>query len=165
MTKIKYNLEYELVENKYRKLDPIGKFTFNQAVVAEKEGNIHIVDLKKSSNFVINITDEDSWIKFVNYSGVHRFDLLIEVTGNITTNSIKFGNGEQEYIYPQYTLLVGQLEEFGITPYIMWPYKFPLKEEGLKKGSKAIVTVRFGPIWIDLSLVDAFVAVSYQWYE
>ena len=164
MTITKYNHEYELKDNAYRKLDPIGKMSFNQQVVATKEGNVHTIDLEKSSNFLVKIEDVDSWIQFVNYSDIHRFDVLIEITGNITVNSIKFGNGDKEYHYPQLNLDYIDHQEIGITPYITWPYGIKMSEGGASIGDKIVLTVRYGPTVIDRFLQDTFVVVQYRWF-
>ena len=165
MTKIKYNLEYEAYENQYRKLDPIGKLQFNNQVVASKSGNVHTVDLSISSNFIVKIIHPSSWIEFINWSGVHRFDILIEVTANILTNSIRFGNGEKEYYKPQED--EGTIEDANrILPYLFWPYDdVPIRAWGRDKGSKSLLTVRYGYNLLGNELVEAFNVVSYKWYK
>ena len=165
MSLTKFSHEYKLVDNAYRKLDPIGKMSFNPQVVALKEGNIHYIDLEKSSNFLVKISDVDSWIKFINYdsSSIHRFDVVIEITGNITVNSIKFGDGSKEYHKLQFDPIESQDT---ILPYIVWPYPIPLRAKDRTLGDTTILTIRYGNhFFVEGEYQKAFAVVSYKWFR
>ncbi len=159
----KYNHEFELKDGR-RILDPIGKMSFNEQVVATKDGNVHTIDLEKSSNFIVKITDNDSWIEFVNYSGIHRFDIVIQITGDIFVESIKFGNGTKEYYQPQTD--IGTLEDTNtILPYLFWPYNLiPIRAIGRGLNDVSVLTVRFGTNLLGAELVNSFNIVSYKWF-
>ena len=165
MSLTKFSHEYKLVDNAYRKLDPIGKMSFNEQVVATKEGNVHTIDLEKSSNFLVKIDNENSWIKFVNYdsSKILRFDLVIHITGNVTVQSIKFGDGTKEYYQPQ--IDQGDPEQINrILPYVFWPYNsIPIRAALRSKGEITVLTVRYGYNLLGAKLVPAFNIVSYKW--
>ena len=160
----KYNHEYELREGK-RILDPIGKMSFNEQVVASKNGNVHTIDLEKSSNFIVKIEDVDSWIQFVNYDSslIHRFDVLIEVQSGTTVNSINFGDGSNKYHQLQFDPLT---DSNTILPYIVWPYLIPLREKDRTGGNSTLLTIRYGTHFlVEDSLEAAFAIVSYKWYK
>ena len=107
MSITKYNHEYELKEGR-RILDPIGRLSFFEPIVITGISNVYTLDLSKSSNFIINLTNYEgttNWINFINQENVHRFDLDLRVR-NFTNNSglIKFGDGTDEYDQPQYEI-------------------------------------------------------------
>ena len=167
MSATKYNHEYELKDGK-RILDPIGKMSFNEQVVATRSVSrgsvIHTIDLEKSSNFIVKIEDVNSWIQFVNYdsSGIHRFDVLIEILPGTVVGSIRFGNGVKEYLPPQ---MSGIDPEEYITPYIFWPYSLYLEEFGKVGGQKVLLTVRYGEhYYLSGDFVPAFAIIHYQWF-
>ena len=165
MSLTKFSHEYKLVDNAYRKLDPIGKMSFNEQVVATKEGNVHTIDLEKSSNFLVKIDNENSWIKFINYdsSKIHRFDIVIEIVGDVLVTSIKFGDGEKEY----HKLQDDSVDDINtILPYIIWPYSIFLRERFRAKGDVCVLTVRYGEDFlVQEEFRPAFAVVSYKWFS
>lgn len=153
---IKYNHEFKVVDGNYIG-DPIGKMGFNCSVDAEIDDTLfryYSVDLSKSSNFRVNIIDNNttSWIKFENYENIHRFDIIISVAEYSSVGEINFGlPSGSGYIEPQFG-------RGSITPKLFWPYGYPYERLcEITPNRSALITFRYGNIYYENSVEKGFI--------